>query len=331
MLDPNGAGLWTTVHFPLVDGSVESIGVAESGRAVLSVFESLGSFQSQTRLVATDPASATEWTHITQNGFRRSSIGFAPNGDVVVGSGSFDGDVIRLDTQGSLLWSFALSGGIFPEGLLVDAEGRTWISKGSLSAYDASGVLIDADPLNLGTGTLNGGPLALDARGNVVALTYGGSFLNAGPTVKAVLGTATSNTFCPAQNPNSTGLEGELEAIGTSVVSIDNVTLLASNLPTGVAVLPLASAMSGPPVNPPGSQGTLCLSGAIGRFVGPGQVRQSSSLGTASLQLGLDSIPTPTGLIHVTAGQTYFFQAWHRDANPGATSNFTSAVEMMFQ
>ena len=38
-----------------------------------------------------------------------------------------------------------------------------------------------------------------------------------------------------------------------------------------------------------------------------------------------------TGLVAVVPGQTWFFQAWHRDTVAGqSTSNFTDAVEMTF-
>ena len=41
--------------------------------------------------------------------------------------------------------------------------------------------------------------------------------------------------------------------------------------------------------------------------------------------------PTPTGLVQVAAGETWNFQAWYRDANPGPTSNFTPSVSVLFE
>ncbi len=135
---------------------------------------------------------------------------------------------------------------------------------------------------------------------------------------------------CPGV-PNSTGVGAELRAFGSPVAADNNVTLLASRLPplsfgfffTGVAAATVPS--------PGGSQGTLCLGGSIGRYVGPGQILSSGAAGVFSLALDLTRTPTPTGLVSVGAGETRFFQGWYRDANPGVTSNFTASLEATFQ
>jgi hypothetical protein len=41
-------------------------------------------------------------------------------------------------------------------------------------------------------------------------------------------------------------------------------------------------------------------------------------------------MPTPTGLVPVAPGETWHFQAWYRDANPGATSNLTDNHSVTF-
>jgi hypothetical protein len=83
---------------------------------------------------------------------------------------------------------------------------------------------------------------------------------------------------------------------------------------------------------PGGSQGVLSLGGSIGRYVGPGQIRNTGATGSFSLVLDLAATPTPTGLVQVVAGETWNFQSWHRDAVGGtATSNFTDALELLFQ
>ena len=46
--------------------------------------------------------------------------------------------------------------------------------------------------------------------------------------------------------------------------------------------------------------------------------------------LDLANTPTPMGNVSVLAGQTWNFQAWYRDNNPGPTSNFTDAVSVTF-
>ena len=85
-------------------------------------------------------------------------------------------------------------------------------------------------------------------------------------------------------------------------------------------------------VGPGGSQGILCLTGAVGRYVGPGQIQFSGAVRMMRLPIDLQSMPTPTGLTSASAGQTWHFQTWYRDTVGGtATSNFSDAVSVMFQ
>ena len=68
--------------------------------------------------------------------------------------------------------------------------------------------------------------------------------------------------------------------------------------------------------NPGGSQGNLCLGGNIDRFL----VLSSGSYGSFWLNLPQWAMP----------GETWNFQAWFRDNNPGPTSNFTDGVSVLF-
>ena len=80
-------------------------------------------------------------------------------------------------------------------------------------------------------------------------------------------------------------------------------------------------------LNPPGSQGVICLSGNIGRFNAPSQIIQGPS---DSIQVDLTAIPVnPTTAVQ--PGETWNFQCWYRDNNPGPTSNFTDAVSVTFE
>ena len=133
--------------------------------------------------------------------------------------------------------------------------------------------------------------------------------------------------YCSPGNANSTGLPSEISAFGSPRRVDDDVTLTASGLPTNTFGFFLTSRDQGFAAGPGGSMGDLCLGGAIGRYVAPGQVLNSGATGAFSLPLDLDATPTPTGLVSIAAGETWNFQAWHRDGLIGIpTSNLTDGI-----
>ena len=139
------------------------------------------------------------------------------------------------------------------------------------------------------------------------------------------------SSYCTA-NVNSTGATGAINGQGSSFAADLNLTLGATQLPANSFGFFLASQNSGFTPNPGGSQGNLCLSGSIGRYVGPGQIQNAGSAGEVSLALDLTQIPQPTGFVSVAAGETWNFQCWYRDAIGGtATSNFTDGLTIDFQ
>ena len=129
---------------------------------------------------------------------------------------------------------------------------------------------------------------------------------------------------------NSTGAEGSLVGSGSSFVS-DDLTLQAQNLPIGQFGLLLVSDAQGFAALPAGSQGNLCLGGSIGRF--NNLVQASGPQGTIAFPIDLSQLPTPTGPASAVAGETWFFQTWHRDQLPSgaSTSNFTSALSVQLR
>ena len=137
---------------------------------------------------------------------------------------------------------------------------------------------------------------------------------------------------CTPAVANSTGASATIAASGSAQVAANNVALSASQLPNNAFGFFLTSRTQGAVNQPGGSQGVLCLGGAIGRYVGPGQIKNSGTTGSFSLSLNLTATPTPTGPVAVVAGETWNFQAWYRDAVGGAaTSNFTHGVALTFQ
>ncbi|QDV09213.1 hypothetical protein Poly30_47700 [Planctomycetes bacterium Poly30] len=136
--------------------------------------------------------------------------------------------------------------------------------------------------------------------------------------------------YCTA-NANSTGQPGSMSAAGSLTVSDNDLTLTASGLPNFAFGFFITSQTEGFVMNPGGSSGNLCLLGAIGRFVGPGQIQNSGSNGEIDLTVNLNMVPTPTGFVSVLPSETRSFQLWHRDSSGGTpTSNFTDGLRLTF-
>lgn len=126
--------------------------------------------------------------------------------------------------------------------------------------------------------------------------------------------------------PNSTGDYSYLTAFGDNSTTSPK-SLRATNLPPGALGYFLAAPMSGG-FAPAGSDGLLCLGGSIGRYAG--SVLSSGSAGRFDFVIDPTSIAQPTGSVPAMVGDRWFFQAWHRDANPAPTSNFTNAIMIGF-
>jgi len=140
--------------------------------------------------------------------------------------------------------------------------------------------------------------------------------------------TTIGTSYC-TPNPNSRGLTGIQTVLGSSVVAQNEITLVASRLPLNAFGYFLASRTQGFVANAGGSQGNLCLGGAVGRF--NGAIFNTGLSGSGTLAVDLQSIPSPSGLISVLPGETWHFQTWHRDTVAStATSNFTDAVSVTF-
>lgn len=142
--------------------------------------------------------------------------------------------------------------------------------------------------------------------------------------------TTVGTNYCDAV-PNSTGLRAGIAAIGSTAAAANDVELVAFGLPNQSFGFFITSQSEDFAAQPGGSDGNLCLGGAIGRYVGPGQVQTSGTIRTFSLALDLTSTPTPGGLVTVAAGESYSFQAWYRDSAQGQpTSNFTEGLTVAF-
>jgi hypothetical protein len=162
---------------------------------------------------------------------------------------------------------------------------------------------------------------------NTPGAVANGTVLSLVPIGPGTVGT----NYCTA-NVNSTGQTGLITGLGSASVAANNLTLEASRLPLSSFGYFLTSTTQAVTPNPGGSQGILCIGGQIGRYTGPGQIKNSGATGAFSLLLNLTQIPTPTGFVPAVVGQTRYFQCWHRDAVGGnATSNFTNGLSVTFQ
>ena len=135
-------------------------------------------------------------------------------------------------------------------------------------------------------------------------------------------------TYCSPGVANSTGAPAAIRACGSDLLTDRRFLLSAADLPPGRFGCFLLSDARGLQPGFGGSQGTLCLSGWIGRFAS--QVRRSETTGSLAIVVDLASVPTsPPGPVLV--GETWCFQAWYRDEHPGPTSNFSDAVAVTYR
>ena len=136
-------------------------------------------------------------------------------------------------------------------------------------------------------------------------------------------------SYCGPANLNSTGASASIGARGYPQVDANYVILEADGLPPGKAGLFLVSMTTAFVPFAGGSQGNLCLGGAIGRYTKSVWIAPPD--GQVEAPIDLASIPTPGGTTAVLAGETWNWQAWFRDTNPGPTSNFTDGVSITFR
>lgn len=153
---------------------------------------------------------------------------------------------------------------------------------------------------------------------------------NAGKALVVSSGGSLGVLACSPASSNSAGGPALLHAQGRPTVGTNDIFLVADALPPGQFGVFLVSSALGPATTPLASQGDLCLAGPVTRFVGPNQVRSSGSWGSMPLRVDLTALPQGAGTVAVQPGETWHFQAWFRDANPGPTTNLTNSLSITF-
>lgn len=126
--------------------------------------------------------------------------------------------------------------------------------------------------------------------------------------------------------PNSLGRIPVTLSNGARSVALNALVLTTNGVPPGSYGYYLTSRASALAMPAAGSQGNLCLGGALGRLNRPGEVLQASAFQVVSLPLDLLALPQPLGPVAALPGDSWHFQFWYRDANPGPTSNLSAAL-----
>jgi hypothetical protein len=195
-------------------------------------------------------------------------------------------------------------------GSTVDLTANTWLHfvNESVADYIAE---------HLKRTTVDGAPAVVDV--NVGVMTDG----SVGSIVSAISQVGTN--YCGPANANSTGSPATISSWGLPEVVANNLTLIATGMPTGELGYFLCSMTADFVSGPGGSQGNLCLGGKIGRFVK--QVQTSGKSGEFSIPVDLSALPVWRNQ-PALAGQTWNFQAWFKD---GKDSNFTDGLSVTFR
>ncbi len=122
--------------------------------------------------------------------------------------------------------------------------------------------------------------------------------------------------------PNSTGVTGDLFALGSSRVDENDLTLNARFLPPNAAGLFfLASGTNSVPLG----GGIICIGGTVLRL----PIVFASAEGAVSYDLDLTALP-PAGA-GIVAGTTWYTQLAHRDLPSAGAFNYTNASSILFE
>ncbi len=269
----------------------------------------------------------------------------AGTGMVALGEyGGCQPPVLGVSADGSIVYGSCLSAGF----LWTPALGRQDFTGANIflptdSTADGSllvGVTLDGGALKGATWSLGSGVTQFPSPAGGAFLprhTSSDGTIMAGATLLTgeAAGTrwrsdgSVGDQYCsPAVANSAHGTGAHLALSGTNISQFAALELAVTDLPPQTFGFFLTSTARDMVAMPGGSQGTLCLGGSIGRFVGPGQIQNSGAQGAFSLTVDPRTLPSPGGPVLPSFGETWNFQAWYRDANPGVTSNFSSAASV---
>ncbi len=265
-------------------------------------------------------AAATNDEFIVRNGMIVVREGDTVDGEIL--TGAIEGAFLNEQNQLAYIWDVVQGTGNV-EALFLDDE--LLLKEGDGVDWDGDGMV---DPGAFVTNFTGISSLTVSPTGSV----YFTADVDVNGTVLEgyfrIGDDGFGTNYCTAA-PNSTGMPGVTAASGSIVVATNIFVLEALKLPSNQFGIFVTSMTSNPGTPAIGSNGILCLGGAIGRFTLPSQIVNSGAGGAFSLNVDLNAFPQGMGTVPVMSGQTWFFQAWHRD-NVGLGSNFTDGLEILF-
>jgi CotH kinase protein/Lamin Tail Domain len=131
--------------------------------------------------------------------------------------------------------------------------------------------------------------------------------------------------YC-ASTANSTGAEALLSASGSLVVAENDLSFFAAPLPAGQLGYLMMSDTQGNLPAFGGGQGVLCLGSPLVRF--SESLKGTGAGDFVAFKVDLNDLPQGTVVL---PGQTWNFQFWYRDVNPGLTSNTSNGLALTFE
>lgn len=346
----NAGLLYTTTGLqPSLTAPVPSfLAVGAAGEIAFGHWE--GWVSQDNEVVVLDASGALAWRTLVPVTWGLAGAAFTTSGELVVIEGNLGRRATRFDTAGIVRWQHSAPQGAhsYQSVLADDTDGVVLAGYDDAVPYPYTSATLEfVDALGVTRGverySASGEVEAVatrparDARGNLWMATgrYPTStfsaFPTSGSTLRVVPGLDPSAPGCAPGALNSTGQVSRLRTAGSTAAAQGNLTLVADQLPPGSAVMFLNSRTAGFAPNPGGSLGDLCLGAPIGRYARTGEVRTASAAGLAALPLDLASTPSVGAVVSILAGESWHFQAWHRDTIAGqARSNFTGSVRVGF-
>jgi hypothetical protein len=158
---------------------------------------------------------------------------------------------------------------------------------------------------------------------------FASRYIELGASLEECVVTPIGFPYCQS-NPTSTGVQSTLSIFGSTSVVADEVEITAF-LPVNTIGFFLTSLDPGFVPNAGGSNGNLCLGGAIGRFQQLAKLSGANGEITISTLVGewsIGDLPHPMTSYAAVPGTSSHFQLWFRENTTFPSSNFSQGVRV---